>query len=66
MELRTTLDPGFMPLRPYLVPQPIASPTTRTDTMNEDANASAVRDNGAKMNCMGISRTGQKNNNRQT
>jgi len=43
----------------------MAIPANSADSMNDDAKDSAVRLKGAKMNCIGIIRIGQANNNRQ-
>lgn len=64
MELRTTLEPGLIPLKRYLVPQPTANPTTRTEEINAPAKAS-TREYGAKMYCIGIRRIGQSNTKKQ-
>jgi hypothetical protein len=50
MELKTTLDPGLIPLKRYLVPQPNASTTTNPEYMNAAATASAVKLETAKRN----------------
>jgi hypothetical protein len=65
MELRTTRDPGFIPLKRYPAPQPLASPMIMIDMKNNETNALTVKLDGMKMNCNGIVKTGQKNSAKQ-